>query len=1625
MQAKKHRNGKKHPMDGTPRHVARRHIIPVIRIINPLDPRDHVREELTWGRAKTIADYFPVASPMIVSINGKIVPPEHFGQTYLEKGDNIVLCPIPAGGDGDGKMVLRLIAFIALVVITQGYGAQFAGAMGVTSAGGVAVVQAGMMMAGSMLINAALPPPKPTAASSDSSSSYGIDGAKNTSLEGIPVPVCYGRFRTGGNIVGLYTENNGDDNQTLYMLINAGEGPVISLSDIYVNDQPVTDYKDVEVQTRLGEVNQVPIPWFTNAISPQNKSQKLTLDWSYHTTTGEVDAVRFDLTAPALCWIKKKDGSTQRHSVPLEFEFRKVGETEFKPMQLTSSEVFDWRKATTTKGSGMQLPFGIGADPTKDIPEGGTAWMIDQTVLRVRQQTTEALGGPGYIEQADFAWTYENGEPVTDTAQVEYLRGIQPDSDLSAWVPIFSAGTATMSGQKKGTVRRSYRSPRLPEARYEFRYRRTTPLSTDDTIIDVIYMADVNEVTVEPVTYTNTALVALKIRLTDQLSGVPTVTFMNGGRIVRVYNESTKAWDIGPSHNPAWAVWDMLTHTRYGGGVPVSRLDFEAFREWAKHCDEKGLTWNGPIDTESNVWDAAQLILRVGHAQLVNIGTRFSVIIERAAAPVMMFSVANMVEGSYKESWLPTTDRANEVDVTYYDKEEKYASRTIKVVDPGAIAAGAPQRASAITLQGVVDRETAFKEGQFALNLNRYILKTVSFTAPLEAIACTVGDLVYVQHDMTDWAQAGRFDAGSTTTSMKLDRDITMAAGKTYRLLMMRDSIQRFSGSITSIVGTSVFLSGFDDASKTVKRIKVGTKDLRVAGTFDSGSGYGVIVDDATGLAAGQTYQLWDTDVIEEYGVVNVPGTTATVTLQSPAPVAPAQFTNWMFGETEKVKKPFRIRSIGGTSEYTREITALEYKAEVYDFARYGSATAIDPNAVMAISAVRELIIYEETYVRGGAVESNVVASWAAPLWGLYAGADLYIKINDGPETMTSVKSRTAASIPAARGDTVTVRAIAFDVHGTRAPSDSAPSFTFKVVGEVPNIDVGSVSGVQYAWSGRECKIDWRYNAVTRSYEFGSEPVGADAGALDPHFKDYEVKVYAANGTTLRRTEYVTDSAYTYTYDKNFADGITRRVVFKIRMRDIFNNLGAETVVDANNPAPIITSTTAATSFDQANIAITHDNSADFTGMRVYMGTTGASLDGVMPPDARLVYDGPDTSVVLPGLMFDTTYYYRVVAVDGFGLTELVPTATLNFKTKNLDVAAIADGVLADSKLLPALKTRIDLIDADKSIVGSVNARIEAIKAEFAAPDMTGYATAASVASLNDVTATSDSANARTLAALKAQVNDAVTGLPIASAAITALNDVSATSTSAAAKAIYQLTSRLDNVGEVTFEQAFNTQANAINGLSGQYSVKIDSNGYIAGFGLSSETSVAGENTSEFVIMADKFGVIMPSHAGVKPFTIGQVGGVPRVILSNALIGDASINSAMIGSAQITSLKLAGEAVTVPVVVGSPDRQRRGPNEGNWVTVNTGYMPMEQDGLLYVLVTAGQGFHNNSRYWAFRIKVNGAVVRFVMGRVANDTPVCSASVPVAAGTAKVDVEWSAHYDVQLGYTELFMMGVKR
>ena len=91
----------------------------------------------------------------------------------------------------------------------------------------------------------------------------------------------------------------------------------------------------------------------------------------------------------------------------------------------------------------------------------------------------------------------------------------------------------------------------------------------------------------------------------------------------------------------------------------------------------------------------------------------------------------------------------------------------------------------------------------------------------------------------------------------------------------------------------------------------------------------------------------------------------------------------------------------------------------------------------------------------------------------------------------------------------------------------------------------------------------------------------------------------------------------------------------------------------------------------------------------------------------------------------------------------------------------------------------------------------------------------------------------------------------------------------------------------VTLQQAMTTQADVNDGLKGQYTVKIDADGHVAGFGLANTSTSAGASTSEFFINADKF-AILPAPM---PFT-----SAPELVVNGTFASNVDNWTAVEGS---------------------------------------------------------------------------------------------------------------------------------
>lgn len=330
----------------------------------------------------------------------------------------------------------------------------------------------------------------------------------------------------------------------------------------------------------------------------------------------------------------------------------------------------------------------------------------------------------------------------------------------------------TISGAQTSVIRKTFEVVDLPPARYYIRAKFETAPEVSNRYASDCYIEYVTETTKDDFIYPGTALLAVRALATDQLNGsAPTITCVVSAN----------------SSNPAEVAEQILIDS----GVETSRI-MPSFKEWAKFCNEKKLTCNIVFDSEVSVKKALDTVSLLGRASVLQAGSKFDVIIEKTEIlPVQsfLFGMGNILSGTFKQSFLPLVDRANFVEITYYDKNKEYEPSIVSV---GARTLDNSRMTSktSVTLIGCTDEEQARSYGQFLLNCNRYLTETIEFEADKDSLVCRYGDVVRVSHDVPQYGFSGRLEDDSVGNILALDRDIKdfgVKGGVNYAIQIKND----------------------------------------------------------------------------------------------------------------------------------------------------------------------------------------------------------------------------------------------------------------------------------------------------------------------------------------------------------------------------------------------------------------------------------------------------------------------------------------------------------------------------------------------------------------------------------------------------------------------------------------------------------------------------------------------------------------------------------------------------------------------------------------------------------------------------------------------------------------------
>lgn len=709
-------------------------MIHLIVVENPFDRRKRKDYYLDYQEGKSVSEYKSYPQEMVYSLDGVPVDKD----VIPVDGQEMVVIPLVQG------KALGLILSVGLAVFSGGIAA---GAFGFTagwSVGVRAIAAMAISCIGGGLVNKLTPIPKIDMSNTEQSNTYGWGGMKSLSGQGYVLPVVYGEMKTAGIMLQQHIVSDGEK-QYLNVLYALAEGQIDSIDNIRLNENPFSYYSDVLIDKRYGTNTQEIIENFNDSYADMPLSFELNpgSSWSVYQLDGNTaQAVEITIAFPNGLYYSNDSGGLSETWVKLQAQIRKVGAA-------------DW----------IDLP--ILDEKTTEKPAGGL-YLLSRVIR-----------------------DYKNGK----------------------WNPLRPDAAATYNGTIRGKTNepfyRVYGFYDLEPGQYEVRVKCTEKEGTTVRYSNKVQWNGVTQVIYDDFTYPGKALLGIKALATDQLSGNnPSMTCLIKRNHIWAWNPTLHEWQEKPANNPAWAAYDILLHCRQienihtntmefviDGDTAKEQMDYYAFEAWANACTEAGAEFNYLFDTAMRKWDALNYPCRVGRGAVLPIGTKLTCIFDYASEPVQLFTVANIKKDSFKEEFLGLENRANAIEISFLNKDKNYERDVLTVYSDGYDSNNKVQQSTQIELMGCTSAEQAYRYGRYKLRSNQYEIRTVTFDAFVDAIACNIGDVIIVQSDVTNWGSGGRV---VSVNGNKIKVDTAIDSDFTTIMVRSQSTDEIFTANITA-----------------------------------------------------------------------------------------------------------------------------------------------------------------------------------------------------------------------------------------------------------------------------------------------------------------------------------------------------------------------------------------------------------------------------------------------------------------------------------------------------------------------------------------------------------------------------------------------------------------------------------------------------------------------------------------------------------------------------------------------------------------------------------------------------------------------------------------------------------
>ncbi len=456
------------------------------------------------------------------------------------------------------------------------------------------------------------------------------------------------------------------------------------------------------------------------------------------------------------------------------------------------------------ESSGAETALGVEVTKAKPVTRTITSANIDR--LRV------TFGVQSLVE------TTSQGD--RNPSSVRLLIQLQRDGN---WV---TEKDITINGKTTSQYLASVIIGNLPPRPFNIRMVRETADSTTDQLQNRTLWSSYTEIIDVKQCYPNTAIVGLQVDA-EQFGGQQmVVNYHIRGRIIQVpsnYDPEKRTysgiWDgsLKPaySNNPAWCLWDMLTHPRYGMGKRLGAADVDKWALYAigQYCDqpvpdgfggtEPRMTFNAYLSQQRKAWDVLSDFCSAMRCMPVWNGQTLTFVQDRPSDVVWPYTNSDVVADDngvgFRYSFSALKDRHTAVEVNYTDPQNGWQTSTELVEDPEAILRYG-RNLLKMDAFGCTSRGQAHRAGLWVIKTELLETQTVDFTLGSQGLRHTPGDIIEIcDNDYAGTMTGGRIlDTDVTRRILTLDREVTLPETGTATVNLINGSGKPVSVDITA-----------------------------------------------------------------------------------------------------------------------------------------------------------------------------------------------------------------------------------------------------------------------------------------------------------------------------------------------------------------------------------------------------------------------------------------------------------------------------------------------------------------------------------------------------------------------------------------------------------------------------------------------------------------------------------------------------------------------------------------------------------------------------------------------------------------------------------------------------------